>query len=122
MNAFERVISNNNNAEELLASLNSELNAIKNEKIKKLKSELISENANLLKQVELAKEQLIKLETLNGKTQIPVPGSNNKDVKLVVDDNCSGKTISQPPKQTVDNGKPPKEKKRKQMCPVQQKK
>lgn len=128
MNVFQRVISNNNNAEELLASLNSEvsdtilifvmqyeelnlsfvfqLNATKNEKIKKLKGELIAENANLLKQVELAKEQLIKLETLNGKSQIPVPGTKSVNVNV-----CDEKTISETPKQSKDNVKPPKEKK-----------
>ncbi|KAJ6646549.1 Aminoacyl tRNA synthase complex-interacting multifunctional protein 1, partial [Pseudolycoriella hygida] len=73
MNAFERVISNNNKGEELLASLKSELNATRTAKINKLKNGLIEENTNLLKQVELAKEQLIKLETLNGKAQISIP-------------------------------------------------
>lgn len=131
MNSFERVISNNNNAEEILASLNQEvrynffsflsntrsqfdsrnfqLNAVKKEKINKIKSELIAENAILLKQVELAKEQLIKLETLNGKSQIPIPGTKN--INTVVESNCDGKAISQSSKKTVDNVKPPREKK-----------
>lgn len=87
-----------------------QLNAIKNEKIRKVKSDLIEENANLLKQVELAKEQLIKLETLNGKSQIPVPGTKN-DVKTVNASDSNDKTISQPAKPTNDNVKPQKEKK-----------
>jgi len=113
MNAFERVISNNSNAEDLLASLKSELNDIKNEKIKKMKNDLIEENANLLKQVELAREQLIKLETLNGKPQIPIPGTKN-EVKSVIENSGIPETISQPSKQTKDSVKPPKEKKAKE--------
>lgn len=105
MNAFERVVSNNNNAEELLASLNAELNAIKNEKIKKLKAQLIVENANLVKQVELAKEQLIKLETLNGKVQIPIPANKN-DQKPAVAKDTNEKPVAKPVKQTTDTAKP----------------
>lgn len=93
-----------------------QLNAIKNEKIRKQKSELIEENATLLKQVELAKEQLIKLETLNGKSQIPIPGTRN-DVKPVIENNCNDKNISRPAKQTTDNVKPLKEKKPKANAP-----
>ncbi|KAG4073847.1 hypothetical protein HA402_014052 [Bradysia odoriphaga] len=110
MNAFERVVSNNNNAEELLASLNAELNAIKNEKIQKLKAKLTAENANLVKQVELAKEQLIKLETLNGKVQIPIPRNKN-DQKPVATKDSNEKPVTQPVKPATDTAKPAKEKK-----------
>lgn len=66
----------------------------------------------MLKQVELAREQLIKLETLNGKPQISIPGTTtttttNSEVKPAVVENNGP-----PSKQTVtDNVKPPKEKK-----------
>lgn len=62
----------------------------------------------MLKQVELAKEQLIKLETLNGKAQIPIPGTK-VDSKVVAESNISDKP--QAAKQIVENMKPAKEKK-----------
>lgn len=62
-----------------------------------------------MKQVELAREQLIKLETLNGKPQISIPGTTKSEVKPAVENNPQ---VQQPSKQTVtDNAKPPKEKK-----------
>lgn len=75
-----------------------------------MKNDLIESNATLLKQVELAKEQLIKLETLNGKVQIPIPRTEN-EVKSVNENTSNSKTISQSPKETKENVKPPKEKK-----------
>lgn len=80
-----------------------------------MKSELTAENASLLKQVELAKEQLIKLETLNGKLQIPIPGAKN-DTKPVAAENNATEKIQQS-KQTVENVKPQKEKKPKTNAP-----
>lgn len=50
------------------------------------------------------------METLNGKPQIPIPGTKN-NVKPVAEPNCSEKAIAQSSKQTVDSAKPPKEKK-----------
>lgn len=47
--------------------------AVRNEKIIARKAQLKRENANLLKQVELARQQLIQLEQANGKMQITVP-------------------------------------------------
>jgi len=117
MNAFERVISNNNNAEELLASLKLELDAVKNEKIIKIKNELKEENAILLKQVEFAREQLIKLETLNGKSQIPIPGTKNEP-KTSGETSSVSDTTTQPPKQAKESVKPPKEKKPKGNAPA----
>lgn len=57
----------------------------------------------------MAKEQLIKLETLNGKAQIPIPGTKTQ-VKLV-EKSSNPEPISQPIKQAKDSVKPPKEKK-----------
>lgn len=51
------------------------MTAVKNEKIHQQMKKLESENDILRKQVELAKQQLIKLETLNGKPQIQIPGA-----------------------------------------------
>lgn len=51
------------------------MNAIKTEKIHQKMKQLESENTILRQQVEIAKQQLIKLETLNGKQQIPIPGA-----------------------------------------------
>lgn len=70
-----------------------------------------------MKQVELARDQLIKLETLNGKRQIPIPGTKN-EVKPVVENICNPEAISQPPKQVKDSVKPPKEKKPKGNTPA----
>lgn len=81
-----------------------------------MKKDLIEENANLLKQVELAKEQLIKLETLNGKNQIPIPGTN-EDVKPDVE-NYSKPTTSQSTKLVTETAKQPKEKKPKTNAPA----
>lgn len=63
------------------------------------------ENANLVKQVELAKEQLIKLETLNGKVQIPIPANKN-DQKPAVAKDTNEKPVAKPVKQTTDSAKP----------------
>lgn len=53
------------------------MTAIRGELISRKKKELLAENAQLQKQVELAKAQLIALEIKNGKKQIPVPGVRN---------------------------------------------
>lgn len=74
-----------------------------------MKNDLIQENATLLKQVELAKEQLIKLETLNGKAQIQIPGTKT-EVKSA-EKSSIPEPVSQPTKQSKESAKPPKEKK-----------
>lgn len=50
--------------------------AVKNEKICQQMKKLESENNILRKQVEISKQQLMKLETLNGKQQIQIPGAS----------------------------------------------
>jgi len=70
----------------------------------------MEENSILMKQVEFAKEQLIKLETLNGKSQIPIPGTKT-EAKPASQISSISDTTTQPPKQAKENVKPPKEKK-----------
>ncbi|KAI8116006.1 hypothetical protein FF38_06958 [Lucilia cuprina] len=77
MVSLEQVVENNKHSQEIIESLKSELTAIRGELIKRKKLELIAENAQLQKQVELAKAQLIALEIKNGKKQIAVPGARN---------------------------------------------
>ncbi|CAO1425935.1 unnamed protein product [Diamesa tonsa] len=81
MIAIERIIANNKVAEESLALLKREFCAIKNEKVIAKIDEITKENESLRKQVETAKMQLIKLETANGKPQIPVPNRSGGKVE-----------------------------------------
>lgn len=53
-----------------------QIDAIQNELVKRKKVELQAENAVLKKQIEGAKRNLIALETLNGRKQIPLPNRN----------------------------------------------
>ena len=69
------------------------------------KRELIAENEVLSKQVELAKKQLIQLESRNGKKQIPIPG----ETTIVAETNPAKSTE---PIET-QSSKPAKEKKEK---------
>lgn len=123
MATFERVLSNNQAAEELLASLREEFKALKNEKAMARIEELKVENAALRQQVEAARNKLIQLEVRNGKKQIPVPGQDaSVDTTLAV-------TVKVEPKQEAakpaspaakqsDEAKPPKEKKPKKEKPA----
>ena len=98
--AIERIIANNKVAEESLTLLKREVSfyfpiyflfssnvltfqfsAIKNEKVIAKIDEITKENESLRKQVETAKMQLIKLETANGKQQIPVPNRSGSKVE-----------------------------------------
>ncbi|XP_055595493.1 aminoacyl tRNA synthase complex-interacting multifunctional protein 1 [Uranotaenia lowii] len=115
MTSLERVISNNQAAEELLASLKQEFQALKNEKAVRRIEELKVENDALRKQVETARKQLIALEVKNGKVQIPVPGQSQ-----TVDAEPAVVVVKQEPQQQQqqnqqaarnDVSKAPKEKK-----------
>lgn len=75
------------------------------------KQELRFENENLRKQIELAKQQLINLETRNGKKQISVPGvkqSATSTESIMNDAKTSQKPAAASQQQS---SKPPKEKK-----------
>lgn len=84
---------------------------MKDEHIHRKIREIQRENEELKKQVEIAKQQLIKLETANGKKQIPVPNQQNQGTqaeapKPVAQD--AAKTEEKPQQQKKE--KPKKEK------------
>lgn len=122
MATFERVLSNNKAAEELLASLREEFKALKNEKAMARIEELKVENAALRQQVEAARNKLIQLEVQNGKKQITVPGQEasvdtTPAVTVKVEPKQESAKPSAPAKQS-DEAKPPKEKKPKKEKPA----
>lgn len=118
MSAFERVISGNTAAEELLESLRQEFKALKNERAILRVEELKVENDVLRKQVEAARQKLIELETRNGQIQIPVPSKTSVDVTPVVVKVEAKVEAPQPAEQEKSEGKPPKEKKAKKEKPT----
>lgn len=80
--ALERILANNLIAEQSLEALKREFCSIRDETITKKISEIQKENEVLKNQVEVARQQLIKLETANGKVQILAnPGSKNSQKK-----------------------------------------
>lgn len=82
---------------------------MKDEHILRKIAEIQKENDDLRKQVELAKQQLIKLETANGKVQIPVPSSQQPaKVEASAAPEAPVKTEEKPQQQKKD--KPKKEK------------
>ncbi|XP_037917882.1 aminoacyl tRNA synthase complex-interacting multifunctional protein 1 [Hermetia illucens] len=112
MSNIERVLANNNLAEQLLDSLKSELTAIKRELIIRKKKELIQQNNLLSKQVELAKSELIQLECRNGKEQIPVPGET-APVQSQSATKSENKQKQDQPQAKAGDAKPPKAEKEK---------
>lgn len=76
------------------------------------KQQLRIENENLRQQIELAKQQLIDLETRNGKKQILVPRQSATSTKTSAVNNVQAQA-SQKPAPTTENqtAKPSKEKK-----------
>lgn len=123
MATFERVLSNNQAAEELLASLREEFKALKNEKAAARIEELKVENAALRQQVEAARTKLIQLEVQNGKPQIPVPGQGatvDTTPAVTVKVEAKQETAAKPaaPAKQADDAKPPKEKKPKKEKPA----
>lgn len=75
------------------------MTAAKNEKIHQKMKQLESENDILRKQVEIAKQQLIKLETLNGKQQIPIQGAKTTQEVSKVTESVEEQSQSKPPKE-----------------------
>uniref|UniRef100_A0A1Q3F719 Putative trna-binding protein n=1 Tax=Culex tarsalis TaxID=7177 RepID=A0A1Q3F719_CULTA len=122
MATFERVLSNNQAAEELLVSLREEFKALKNEKAVARIEELKVENAALREQVEAARKKLIQLEVQNGKPQIPVPGQETSvDTVPAVTVKVEAKQEAPKPAaaaKQADDAKPPKEKKPKKEKPA----
>lgn len=123
MATFERVLSNNQAAEELLASLREEFKALKNEKAMARIEELKVENAALRQQVETARNKLIQLEVRNGKKQIPVPCQDasvdtTPAVTVKVEPKQEAAKPAAPAAKQSDEAKPPKEKKPKKEKPA----
>lgn len=78
----------------------------------------MTENAKLLQQVELARQQLIALETQNGKTQISVPNQIKADItKLTSVSDAKSITTPAPTEQSIAKEEP-KEKKAKKEKPA----
>lgn len=110
MAQLQKIVANNKDAEQILADLNAEVSiasqtidflAFKNSSISFVvsyfqlslvrakaielrKIQLLTENETLRKQVELARQQLIQLESQNGKRQIAVPNNGGKLMSVSV--------------------------------------
>ncbi|CAH1984254.1 unnamed protein product [Acanthoscelides obtectus] len=94
--ALEQVKQNTKNAKQTIEELKNELRVINERYNALLAEQLRTENAALQLAVEQAKEKLIKLETQNGKKQIPVPNRNHETEQDV-------------PEKVVDQAEPPKQ-------------
>ncbi|XP_059622687.1 aminoacyl tRNA synthase complex-interacting multifunctional protein 1 [Phlebotomus argentipes] len=114
MSALQRVIANNQLAEDLISSLKTEINAIRGMKVEQRKKELQEENARLRQEVEKAKARLIQLECSNGRPQIPIPGES-----ATIAAPKPAEQAVKPPAVINDEQKPPAEKKAKKEKPAQ---
>lgn len=83
--ALDRIIANNKIAEQTLEALKREFSSVKDEHIHRKINEIQKENDDLKKQVEIAKQQLIKLETANGKMQISIPNQKQSGTPAPVE-------------------------------------
>ncbi|KAL0830663.1 hypothetical protein ABMA28_002800 [Loxostege sticticalis] len=75
-----KLINNAETAEKRLTELRNKLEDIKKFKLEEKIKDLNKENAILAAKVENAKAELIRLETLNGKKQYPIPGKTTTTV------------------------------------------
>ncbi|KAG5671401.1 hypothetical protein PVAND_001599 [Polypedilum vanderplanki] len=112
--ALDRIIANNKVAEETLAALKREFSMCKDELVNRKIEEIQKENEDLRKQVEIAKQQLIQLETANGKKQIPLPQSKLSAETVKEEKPIEQVTqVKEEGKQQVKKEKPEKQKKEK---------
>ncbi|XP_063534942.1 aminoacyl tRNA synthase complex-interacting multifunctional protein 1 [Cydia strobilella] len=81
-NIVSKILNNAETAEKRLAELKSKLEEIKKIKVEEKIRELTQENGILSAKVERTKLELIRLETLNGKKQIPLPNRATSTVKV----------------------------------------
>lgn len=82
---------------------------MKDEHVHRKIAEIQKENNELKRQVEMAKQQLIKLETANGKAQVPVPDRGQGDAPPAAHEApIAAKTEDKPQQQKKE--KPKKEK------------
>lgn len=88
----------------------TQFESIKEAALAKRKTTLRAENAELKKQIEIARQQLIQLEQRNGKVQVPLPGGS-----AAISAPSTDAPVSAPPAVavSVSAGGPPKEKKAK---------
>ncbi|XP_047990470.1 aminoacyl tRNA synthase complex-interacting multifunctional protein 1 [Leguminivora glycinivorella] len=77
-----KILNNAETAEKRLAELKTKLEEIRKIKVEEKIRELTQENGILAAKVEKTKLELIRLETLNGKKQIPIPNRASSTVKL----------------------------------------
>lgn len=80
--------------------------------------EIGKENEQLRKQVEIAKQQLIKLETANGKKQISIPGQPQSTVELPA---ATPEVAVKPSEEKPEEKKEKKEKPKKEKAPPAEK-
>ncbi|CAG9132755.1 unnamed protein product [Plutella xylostella] len=73
-NIVTKLINNADTAEKRLLELRNKLEQVKKVKIEERINELTKENSALSAKVEKARNELIRLETANGKKQYPIPG------------------------------------------------
>ncbi|XP_063362978.1 aminoacyl tRNA synthase complex-interacting multifunctional protein 1 [Cydia amplana] len=81
-NIVSKILNNAETAEKRLAELKSKLEEIRKIKVEEKIRELTQENGILSAKVEKTKLELIRLETLNGKKQIPLPNLATSTVKV----------------------------------------
>ncbi|XP_063381691.1 aminoacyl tRNA synthase complex-interacting multifunctional protein 1 [Cydia fagiglandana] len=81
-NIVSKILNNAETAEKRLAELKSKLEEIRKIKVEERIRELTQENGILSAKVEKTKRELIRLETLNGKKQIPLPNRATSTVKV----------------------------------------
>ncbi|XP_063622028.1 aminoacyl tRNA synthase complex-interacting multifunctional protein 1 [Cydia splendana] len=81
-NIVSKILNNAETAEKRLAELKSKLEEIRKIKVEERIRELTQENGILSAKVEKTKLELIRLETLNGKKQIPLPNRATSTVKV----------------------------------------
>ncbi|CAH2047318.1 unnamed protein product, partial [Iphiclides podalirius] len=72
---FSNILLNAETAEKRLADIKTKVEELKKIKVEEKIQELVKENSSLVKKIEVAKSELISLETSNGKKQYPLPDS-----------------------------------------------
>ncbi|OWR44355.1 endothelial-monocyte activating polypeptide II [Danaus plexippus plexippus] len=106
-----KLIHNAERAEKCLEELKNKLAEVKKIKIEEVLRVLSQENVTLLKKIDEAKAELIKLETLHGKKQYSLPGKTPPNPVQVLDPVKESIKDEPAPKKEKDSAKKPKDKK-----------
>ncbi|CAG9562569.1 unnamed protein product [Danaus chrysippus] len=109
--AVTKLIHNAERAEKCLEELKIKLAEVKKIKVEEVYSVLSQENETLLKKIEEAKAELIKLETLHGKKQYSLPGKSLSNQVQAQDPVKQSDKDEPAPKKEKDTVKKPKDKK-----------